>query len=258
MKQVSSEGNTNFPADSLPKRPDDLTAKINTMPELADSFAEIPTEQTLIEHVDIGQGLLQRRARDVATIAVANVVRLPEFYEGLRHDIEKAVDDSVLDLASKYPNEKPEVRIGLYIKEILTQQLKTPTNDLLADVNPGLISNEVIASPARIRELEADNKRLRKVREEQLSTIFELRTLRIAEGASMDELQEFDRVAKLLTAPEREAFEQGTVHNTRSLTEMFKSIVRPLISRKALEAIGLVAPRSAEMPIVSGYEERAT
>ncbi|HEY8992552.1 MAG TPA: hypothetical protein VIM37_01745 [Candidatus Microsaccharimonas sp.] len=240
---------------SLPKQSDDLTVSISTLPELAGSFAELMAEQTHIKHVNIGRALLQRQARDVATMAFANPVRVPEFYEKLRTDVESAVNDGVLDLVTKYPDVQSEARIGLYTKEILTQQLQTPTNVLLADVHPELISNEIGVSPDRFHELEIDNKRLLKERQAQQKTILDLRALRIAEGASADELHEFDQVAKLLTAPEREAYEHGSVHNSRTLTELFKSIVRPLISRKALEAIGIVSPRSAEFAIISHQEK---
>ena len=239
----------------LPEQSDDFTVSITTLPELADIFAKPIFEQITPVHVEEGQGLLECRAHDVATIAVANAIRFPEFYEGLRNDIQKAVNEHALDLATKFPNEEPATRVGLYAKEIVTKHLQTPADVLLADVNPGLISNEIIASPARMRELELDNNKLRKVLAEKQSTLYALRALRVSEGASVQELREFDQVAKLLTAPEREAYEHGSVQNPRKLTELFKSIVQPLMSRTAFDAIGRDSPRSAATSIVTQQEK---
>lgn len=202
------------------------------------------TEQTNVEHIGVGQGLLEAQALGVATIAVANVARFPEFYEIFRRNIGNAVEQGVLDLENKYPDEKPEERVGLYAKEIITQQLKLPASDLLAVVDPALIRNEVTIIPAQLRDLEIVIKKLEEKEKAYQKIIHELRSLRISGGASPEELEEFDRVAHLLTAPQREANEFNTAQNNLSLTEKVKNIIRPLISRKAFQAIGLTSPPS--------------
>ena len=245
------EGMPNYPsALSGVLSVDSFETTIGTEP---DSVAVV-TERTEREHHNIGEALLRCQARDVATIAKVNFVRLPEFYEALRGNVAEAVKTGVLDLVSKYPNVAPELHVGLYTKEILAEALKAPTETLLVGVDSALINNEISSNSGLISKLEADNEKLREELDKKRSTILDLRALRVSEGATASELQDFDLVSELITAPEREAYKNGVVTNTEQDTKRFKDVVRSFLSSIAFKAIGPVSPQSAELPVIMNHE----
>ena len=248
---LAAEGNPNYPAGhSDVLLVDSFETTIGPEP---DSVAVV-TERTGRKYHNIGEALLRCQARDVATIANVNFVRLPEFYEVLRGDVAEAVKTGVLDLVSKYPNVAPELHVGLYTKEILAEALKAPTETLLVGVNPALINNEISNNSSLISKLEADNEQLKEEVDKKRNIILALRALRVSEGATPNQLRDFDLVSELLTAPEREAYKNGVVTNTEQDTKRFKDVVRSLLSFSAFRAIGPVSPQSAELPVIINHE----
>jgi hypothetical protein len=245
------EGNPNYPA-AVPRLVS--VEFFDTASGIAPDSAAVVTERPGHEHANIGEALLRRQARDVATIAVANVVRLPEFYEVLRSDVEQAVKAGVLDLICKYPNVASELLIGLYTKDILAEALKAPTETLLADVNPTLINNEVSNDSVLISILKADNERLSEELDKKRNIILGLRALHVSEGATAEELRDFDLISGLITAPEREAYKNGVVTNSEQDTKGFKDVIRSLLSSFALKAVGPISPHSVELPVIMNQE----
>ena len=247
----AAEGNPNYQAGHSGVS---LFDSLDTNSGTEVDSAALLTERTGREHQDIGEALLRCQARDVATIATVNLVRLPEFYEVLRGDVAEAVKTGVLDLISKYPNVAPELHVGLYTKDILAEALKAPTETLLVGVNSALINNEISSNAGLISKLEANNQKLSEELDKKRNTILGLRALRVSEGATSDELRDFDLVSELITAPEREAYKNCVITNADQDTRRFKDVIRSLLSFSAFKAIGPVSPQSAEFPVIMNHE----
>jgi len=215
--------------------------------------------EKFVPAIDSSRGLLERQARDVAIVALANVGKLPGMYERYRHSVETAVDQGVLDLSAHYPAVEPADRLSHFVQKSVEDQLTgTPKDALLADVNYDKIADvQTYAGIAPAAELQRENESLKKQRIAQQHTILELRALSLKNGATKEQMEAFDLVAKLATAPQIEAHEHEVI-NSKSLTEKFKDIIRPLMSRKALAAIGLVSPRSAEVTVIHTEDRLAS
>lgn len=250
MAQLSAES-TNFTGDVVPiKRVDNVAPKTEDVVITGYDFAGKALETAPIDRANLGRPLLERQAQGVAAVAVSNVIEFPAQLKKFEHNVEIAVEDGVLDLASQYPNEEPEDRIALFAKEVVREQLEESDDAILA--NAGVLKMSIEEQDEvhaiAVADLKAQLKDRDRLLIREKATMLEMLRVARAGGASDELVEQIEmlagltpapRIAELIEAQTKEAVAESEAKPTNKV----KGFLHKALSGTALKMSGARQPR---------------
>jgi len=241
------------PQESTPSISSESPADITTLPGEFDKEFIGPHDA-----VDNARGLLLRRAADVALIATKNSDALPHEYERFTRDVQTAVNEGRLRLANNYPTHDAHSQMSAFIADSIVEMDLENQKDEQSVAEKELEALQKV-SQAQATSIEILTNDLKTEKEMVRTNNLLLRKALVEQGASTEMLLVFDKMTHLRTALEAdadaaEAAEAATVQTETDATSAnkFRQAISSLISRKGLQKIGILAPRSAEISVVQG------
>jgi hypothetical protein len=211
----------------------------------------IPNEVEFIgphDAYDDGRMFLLQRIKDVAHIAVADVVESPKYHAQLVTAVMDEIAAGHVRLSGEYPEHHPHAQTIHFIQDIFKAELaemETVTGSIVSENVQTIVSLQ-----DTMREQTEEIEKLKKIQIEAQLKLLRLRHSLKASNISDEQLAIFDDIAKiplLTNTPHHE------IEPTKSTTGNFWHIVSNL-SRKTFESMGIVAPKSAEVTIVNLHE----
>lgn len=182
--------------------------------------------------------LVDKKVKDVATIALVNPAKSFNAYEELKGKFEG------IDLESVLPDVDEKDRPAVFVQELISEEISTNTGELLLGVDTSRIKTDErwALENAMVKERDEKIERLKADLVESQMRILSLRGLYENSGATTKQLDAFDSIAKLMSAPRREAYEAESAHV--SVVEKIRKKAEAAFSKIAVKRAGLFRPMS--------------
>lgn len=250
MAQLSAE-RFNFTGDVVPIKPvenDETAPKTEDFIIPSSDFVVDLPETGPVDLANIGRPLLERQAQGVAAVAVSNIIEFPDQLRKFEHNVETAVEDGVLDLAAKYPDETPEARVTLFAKAVVKEQLVESNDTILANAGAMTPAEREELHKAELKTLKDEVKDKNRLLIREKATMLEILRVARASDASEELVEQIEmlagltpapRVAELLEAQAKEAVAESEAKPVSKTKEFF----RKALSGTALKMSGARQPR---------------
>lgn len=248
MTQLSPEVTLHFQGAARPKRHEsDLDSSHESSPEPDEETTQfergydmVPVETSATGPIKV-PSLVEKRVRDVATIALVNPAESFSAYEKLKTRLDG------IDLKSVLPNIAVQDRQAVLAQELIGEKLSGQTGELLIGVDLSKIKSpeQKAMEDALVKERDEQIETLHEEKTELRMTILKLRHTMKQAGATEEMIQQFDMVAEIMPAPEREALQELLdAQEKRSAFEAMKSKVGGVLSKLSVKRVGIFRPTS--------------
>lgn len=295
MTQVSPEGNINFPEYTLRKNPEDFEENMTfdgiAEPLTTTRFGDDATGPTTSDIIQLSEdilrhqtpitqfaqelgpkdatnedrGLLEHQLKDLAKIAVINFPLYDKYRAQAVTFVTKSVNSGNLRLGADFRNMNADEQIQQFVSKNVSEAYEPP-------------EAVIVELTARKEELRLGSSGLERLLQAQLNekketirkqgvSILAVRHMLKKRGATDDFLRDYDYEMKLMSKPEREAYERekeltpdaeaALLVNTGEVKThgSFLDILRRNFAKESLRRVGILAPRSAEVRVIAQSEK---
>lgn len=274
MTQVLPERNFSSREDTLRKNTDLgvetgaplTTSDVIILGEDLSEYHKIPyhREEGFIGPLDAtneARPLLEMQSRDLAKVAVMNLVAYGREYQKVINAARGSVADGTLRLNGDYPDMPVEQQIDAFVSHTMADAYRSH-DEVAAELALEKVAQN-LGSKGPERELQLKVNGLEDSVRKLSGRILKVREMLIEKGASDEFIRKFDYETKLMTKPDQEAYEREMELDPEheetpplvdtgaiNLFEMFKTVLSPSFGKKALRSIGILPPKSGAVDVI--------
>lgn len=204
--------------------------------------------------------LLENQARNLAQVAVMNFPAYNHQFLRVVEATRNSLDHGFIRLNTDYPKMLPDEQVEKFVTAEVMKAYKSH-DEVAADLAK---EKEIfrLTHGGPEQQLQIDLNEARKSLRAQGVAILKVREMLLRRGASEEFMKDFNYTTKLMTAPDREAYEHEKELAPEAeiaplidtvevrLFDRFKAVIAPSFGLRALRSIGIRSPKSGEVTII--------